>query len=82
MTTYTYVMSERRVAASVFKAKCLALFDDVERTRQEIVVTKHGRPVARVSPFEPARSTMGSVQLVAEDDDAYFSTGHSWHAEA
>ena len=41
------------VSASEFKATCLELMDEVARTRSELVVTKHGRPVVRVSPVEP-----------------------------
>ncbi len=70
--------------ASTFKAQCLALLDQVERTKVEIVVTKRGRPVARLVPLErpegPA-STEGSVRLIADDDEAYFSTGEPWDVE-
>jgi prevent-host-death family protein len=40
------------VSASEFKATCLELMDEVARTRSELIVTKHGRPVVRVSPVE------------------------------
>lgn len=76
-------MEEQRIMASTFKARCLALLDQVARTKVAIVVTKHGKPVARLMPLEqPAASpTMGSVRLLAEDDRAYFSTGEHWEAE-
>lgn len=63
--------------ASEFKQRCLALLDQVAETKVTYVVTKHGKPVARVVPVDrsPARTTMGSVTLIAEDDEAYFSTG-------
>jgi prevent-host-death family protein len=69
--------------ASRFKERCLALLDLVAKTKVPIVVTKHGRPVAKVVPIdEPAPSpTMGSVQLLADDEAAYYSTGESWAAE-
>jgi prevent-host-death family protein len=58
-------MSEatRRIPAGEFKAKCLALLDEVEETGRSVVVTKRGRPVARVSPFNvsPPRPLLGSV---------------------
>lgn len=72
---------ERRIAAGEFKARCLALLDDVAERRTELVVTKHGRPVARVVPISAPDSTDGSVTLLEEDDDAYFSTGERWDAE-
>jgi prevent-host-death family protein len=39
------------INASHFKARCLRLLDQVERTGEEIVVLKRGRPVARVVPL-------------------------------
>lgn len=68
--------------ASVFKARCLALLDEVAQTHTGLVVTKHGRPVARIVPIEEARPTMGSVSLLSDDESDYFSTGETWHAEA
>jgi prevent-host-death family protein len=40
----------RLMKASEFKAKCLALLDEVERTRQPVVITKRGKPVAELVP--------------------------------
>ena len=43
-----------------FKAKCLALLDEVERTGETLVITKKGKPVAEVTPHKPAkRSPIG-----------------------
>jgi prevent-host-death family protein len=73
-------MTETTVQASTFKARCLALLDEVEATHATIVVTKHGRPVAKLVPLEDAPSTVGSVTLLADEDDDYFSTGEQWDA--
>ena len=53
----------RQIPAGVFKAKCLALLDEVAETGQSVVVTKRGRPVARVSPVRASapRPLLGSV---------------------
>lgn len=78
-------MGERVIMASAFKERCLALLDQVEEQKVTILVTKHGRPVARVVPVEHGvgrRSTDGSVRLLADDDEAYFSTGERWDAAA
>jgi len=40
----------RMIKASEFKAKCLALLDEVERSRERVVITKRGRPVAELVP--------------------------------
>jgi prevent-host-death family protein len=44
------------IQASEFKAKCLALMDQVARTGQTIVVTKNGKPVAELRPHRPPRA--------------------------
>ncbi len=76
-------MSTREISASAFKQQCLALLDHVNATKTRIVVTKRGKPVAQLVPLDDApSSTMGSVTLVAEQDQAYFSTGDTWLAEA
>lgn len=41
------------VPAGQFKTHCLALMDEVERTRESILITKRGKPVAKVVPAEP-----------------------------
>lgn len=43
----------QEVSATTFKATCLELMDEIARTRSELIVTKHGRPVVRVSAVEP-----------------------------
>ena len=53
------------VAISEFKAKCLALLEQVRRTRQPIRITRHGKPVAEVVPPAPAAdrsSLIGSMK--------------------
>lgn len=70
--------------ASRFKAECLAILDQVDEMRISVVVTKRGRPVARVVPMDSGvlnDDLIGSVTLVAEEDEAYYSTGAAWEAE-
>jgi prevent-host-death family protein len=43
----------RMIKASEFKAKCLALMDEVERTGQPVVITKKGKPVAELVRHRP-----------------------------
>ena len=70
--------------ASRFKAECLAVLDQVEQMRISVVVTKHGRPVARVVPLVAGSNvvTIGSVHLIAEDDAAYYSTDETWETDS
>jgi prevent-host-death family protein len=44
------VASERIVGAAEFKARCLQLMEEVQRTRQPLVVTKRGKPLVRLTP--------------------------------
>jgi prevent-host-death family protein len=48
----------RSINASEFKARCLRVLDDVHETRREVVITKRGKPVARLSPIGPARGSL------------------------
>lgn len=41
------------ISAAEFKAKCLKLMDEIARTRKPIVITKRGKPVAKLVPAEP-----------------------------
>jgi len=40
------------ISAAKFKAKCLKLMDEVARTHEPLIITKRGRPVARMVPVE------------------------------
>ncbi|MGH7046344.1 MAG: type II toxin-antitoxin system Phd/YefM family antitoxin [Stellaceae bacterium] len=42
----------RHIPAASFKAECLRLLDEVARERHPIVVTKRGKPVAKLVPVE------------------------------
>jgi prevent-host-death family protein len=43
----------QEIAISVFKAKCLAILEQVEKTKTPIRITRHGKPVADVVPTVP-----------------------------
>ncbi len=43
----------KTVAATEFKAHCLAFLEQVRQTRQTLLVTRHGKPVAEISPYAP-----------------------------
>ena len=42
----------KKMPAGVFKARCLAIMDDVNATRETVVITKHGKPVAKLVPID------------------------------
>jgi prevent-host-death family protein len=61
----------RIIKASEFKAKCLAIIDEVERTRQPIVITKRGKPVAELVPHKASSRNLlgifkGKMEIVGD----------------
>jgi prevent-host-death family protein len=74
---------KRQIAAGQFKATCLALLDEVQRERKEIVITKRGKPVARLVPVEDTVPEIfgrmkGSGVILG---DIVGPTGEIWDAE-
>ena len=66
------IMEEKRtIAAGEFKAKCLKLMDEVQATGEEIVITKHGKPVAKLAPLKKELPSLfgcmkGSVVILGD----------------
>jgi len=57
----------KTMAAGEFKAKCLKVMDRVSATREPVVITKKGRPVAKLVPADPiAKDALGSLVGVIE----------------
>lgn len=58
-----YNVSMKTIAAAEFKARCLALMEDVRATREPLVITKRGKPVAKLVPADgPKREFIGSLK--------------------
>ena len=65
-----------------FKDVCLKTLDEVATTRTQVVITKWGRPVAKLVPYlapTTRRDLVGSV--LREVGDPY-RTGEQWDADA
>ncbi len=45
----------KTMAAGVFKTKCLAVMDEVRSKRETVVITKRGKPVAKLVPINSAK---------------------------
>ncbi|MBA2464819.1 MAG: type II toxin-antitoxin system Phd/YefM family antitoxin [Nocardioidaceae bacterium] len=71
---------EREVNASTFKAECLGLLDEVAETGSALVITKRGRPVARVVAVEDPPSLRGSVGFAVSDDELVEPIDAAWEA--
>ena len=77
------IVMTQKVAAGLFKAQCLGLLDEVEQQRKEIIITKRGRPVARLVPVDEKPLTIfGRMKGTGEILGDIFSTGEIWEADA
>jgi len=45
-------MKTKTIPAGQFKVRCLAIMDEVQAKRQSVVITKRGKPVAKLVPVE------------------------------
>ncbi len=74
MTTACVAMFDMKpiVSATDFKARCLALLDEMERDGQPITITRRGHPVAVLSPAprdawkSPADSWNGRAEIIGD----------------
>jgi prevent-host-death family protein len=70
----------RTIGAAEFKARCLSILDRVQRTREPVLVTKHGRPVAYVVPA-PSAATASLKGSVKVHGDLLAPTGENWEVD-
>ncbi len=76
----SYNMTMKQIAAAKFKEQCLALLDEVDP--DGIVITKRGRPVAKLIPYaSDSASLIGSLAGKLEIKGDILSTGLDWNAE-
>jgi prevent-host-death family protein len=45
----------KKIAAGEFKARCLTLMDEVRSTREPLIITKRGKPVAKLVPADDGK---------------------------
>ena len=70
-----------RINASKFKAQCLTILDNLDP--EGIVITKHGKPVARLVPENSnCADLIGSMAGKIKITGDLMSTGVSWHAQS
>ena len=57
----------KTMRAGEFKARCLKVMDQVGATREPVIITKRGRPVAKLVPVEKrGDGIFGSLEGVVE----------------
>jgi prevent-host-death family protein len=79
-------MAKRKhlLPAAEFKARCLAVMDEVEATGEEVTITKHGRPVARLVPVAADEQTLFGrlAGWVTQEGDLIAPLDEAWEADA
>ena len=71
----------KEIDAAKFKEQCLSLLDQLDA--DGLIVTKHGRPVARVIPFgNQGADLIGSLRHKIKIRGNVFSTGLRWVGDA
>jgi prevent-host-death family protein len=76
-------MKQLTLPISDFKARCLRLLEELAERGETIVVTKHGKPIARVVPFRlesPPLKGRWEGQAKIKGDVVYFDTSSEWEA--
>jgi prevent-host-death family protein len=72
-------MAMKKVAAAKFKEQCLSILDHLQP--EGIVITKHGKPVARLLPAERASADLiGALRGRIRVNGDIQSTGVKWKA--
>lgn len=61
----------REIPAGVFKAHCLRIMDEVAETRSPVIVTKRGKPIAKLVPvdekrIDPFGCMAGTVKILGD----------------
>jgi prevent-host-death family protein len=72
-----------QIAAGQFKAKCLSIMDEIQHSHEEVLVTKFGKPLVRLIPYEPpqAPSVFGFLKgTVGIHGDIIASIDTHWEA--
>ncbi len=69
--------------ASEFKAKCLGLMDEVNKTGEEIVITKNGKPVSVLKAYKDVPKTLFGLHKgkIKSNDDLIAPVDVKWDAE-
>ena len=76
-------ITRTEIPAGEFKAKCLKLLDEVHQHRSQLVITKRGKPVARLVPVtEDLPDIFGRMKGTGEIlGDIVGPTGEIWDAD-
>lgn len=76
------IMEPKKIGAAKFKEQCLSILDNLEP--DGVIVTKHGKPVAKVTPIKMTNKefldSLDGRKVIIKGD--IMSTGVKWNAES
>lgn len=81
MTMVSLSPVSQTVPVSVLKAKALSIVETVAQSGEAVVITKRGKPVARLVPMTAPAPLLGSVTAHVGGDALLAPIGEEWEAE-
>ena len=74
----------KKMPAGEFKSKCLTVMQEVSKTREPVVITKRGKPVAKLVPAEPPKGVflgrLEGIVRITGDIESPIEPLEAWHA--
>jgi prevent-host-death family protein len=84
MTMDVWSIDMKKMPAGEFKSRCLTVMEDVRKTREPVVITKRGKPVAKLVPAEKAdTSFLGRLEglvRITGDIESPIEPPEAWEA--
>jgi prevent-host-death family protein len=74
----------KKISAATFKTHCLCIMEDVRATRHPVLITKRGRPVAKLVPVDSGSDDfigrLEGVVMIMGDIESPIEPPESWEA--
>ena len=73
----------KKMAAARFKAECLSVMDKVRTTKEPVLITKRGKPVAKLVPIDEPDNFLGrlkGVMKIVGDIESPIEPPEAWAA--
>ena len=73
----------KRIAAGEFKARCLRVMEKVRSTREPVLITKRGRPIAKLVPVDEPAEFLGRLAGIVKihgDIESPIEPPEAWEA--
>jgi len=79
-----YDVSMKKIAAAAFKAQCLTLMEDMRSTKQPLLITKRGKPIAKLVPVDGVKDdfigSLKGIMRIVGDVESPIEPPEAWEA--